>query len=138
MDGYDSSDLSGMVQKITSGATGALSKIEMTGYTSDNISSAYNSTEEAHNNIINELGLIGMYDVNMDGIINVIDVVTLVNCILGLNNIGQEYDEYYMACASGTGSYIPPTTTYGCGGCVGNGLVDEVDSNGLCCGPGDL
>ena len=89
-------------------------------------------------NIINELGLIGMYDVNMDGIINVIDVVTLVNCILGLNNIGQEYDEYYMACASGTGSYIPPTTTYGCGGCVGNGLVDEVDSNGLCCGPGDL
>ena len=89
-------------------------------------------------NIINELGLIGMYDVNMDGIVNVADLVLLVNCILGLNNVGEEYDSYYMACASGTGSYIPPTATYGCGGCIGNGLVDEVDSNGLCCGPGDL
>jgi len=38
MNGYDSSDLSGMVTKITSGATGALGNISMTGYTSSDLS----------------------------------------------------------------------------------------------------
>ena len=36
---YDATDLSGMMEKVTSGATGALGNISMFGYSSDNLSS---------------------------------------------------------------------------------------------------
>jgi hypothetical protein len=39
MTGYTSDNLSSMVEKVTAGATGALGRITMTGYTSDNLSS---------------------------------------------------------------------------------------------------
>ena len=39
MTGYDAADLTGMMEKVTSGATGALGDISMTGYSSDNLSS---------------------------------------------------------------------------------------------------
>ena len=39
MTGYDSSKLSGMVEKVSSGATSALGNIQMTGFSSDNLSS---------------------------------------------------------------------------------------------------
>ena len=37
MTGYDSSDLTGMMEKVTAGATGALGNIVMTGYDSDDL-----------------------------------------------------------------------------------------------------
>ncbi len=39
MDDYDATDLSGMMEKVTSGATGALGNISMFGYSSDTLSS---------------------------------------------------------------------------------------------------
>ncbi|MDP6585742.1 MAG: hypothetical protein QF535_13890, partial [Anaerolineales bacterium] len=39
MDGYTSDNLSSMMEKVTAGATGALGSITMDGYTSDNLSS---------------------------------------------------------------------------------------------------
>ena len=38
MDGYDADDLSSMIEKVTSGATGALGRIKMTGYDSSKLS----------------------------------------------------------------------------------------------------
>ena len=38
MTGYDASDLTGMMEKITSGATGSLGKIQMNGYSASNLS----------------------------------------------------------------------------------------------------
>ena len=39
MSGYDAADLSGMMEKVTAGATAALGNIEMLGFSSDNLSS---------------------------------------------------------------------------------------------------
>ena len=38
MSGYDSADLTSMVEKVTAGATVALGKIEMTGYDAADLS----------------------------------------------------------------------------------------------------
>jgi len=65
MDGYDSNDLSGMVTKITSGATGALGKIVMTGYSSDNITSM---TSTIITSTTNSLGNITMDGFDKDNI----------------------------------------------------------------------
>jgi len=65
MDGYDSDDLSGMVEKITSGGIGALGKIEMTGYSSDNITSM---TSTITTSTTNSLGNITMEGFDKDNI----------------------------------------------------------------------
>jgi hypothetical protein len=67
MTGYNSDDLSGMVTKITSGATGALGDISMEGYSSDNVS-AFTTT--ITNSVTSSLGNITMsgYNANTDNL----------------------------------------------------------------------
>ena len=67
MDGYDSDDLSGMVSKITSGATEALGKIEMTGYASDNITSMTSTISDSTTNSLGDITMTG-YDPNTDNL----------------------------------------------------------------------
>jgi hypothetical protein len=65
MDDYDYNDLAVMVSKITSGATEALSKIEMDGYSSDNITSM---TSTITTSTTNSLGNIKMEGFDKDNI----------------------------------------------------------------------
>ena len=56
-----------MVSKITSGATGALGKIEMNGYSSDNISSMTSTIIDSTTNSLGDITMTG-YDPNTDNL----------------------------------------------------------------------
>ena len=49
MQGYDKDDLSGMVEKITSGSTKALETLKWIGYSSDNLTSMLEKVTEGCN-----------------------------------------------------------------------------------------
>jgi hypothetical protein len=67
MTDYDSSDLSGMVTKITSGATGALGDISMDGYSSDNITAMTTATTSGATGALGDIIMYG-YDANTDNL----------------------------------------------------------------------
>ena len=65
--GISVGDLSGVIEEITSGATGALGKIEMTGYSSDNITSMTSTITDATTNSLGDITMTG-YDPNTDNL----------------------------------------------------------------------
>ena len=60
MQGYDKDDLSGMVEKITSGSTKALGNIEMEGYSSDNLTSMLEKVTEGATGALSEISMDGL------------------------------------------------------------------------------
>ena len=60
MQGYDKDDLSGMVEKITSGSTKALGNIEMDGYSSDNLTSMLEKVTEGATGALSDISMDGL------------------------------------------------------------------------------
>ena len=60
MQGYDKDDLSGMVEKITSGSTKALGNIEMDGYSSDNLTSMLEKVTEGATGALSYISMDGL------------------------------------------------------------------------------
>jgi hypothetical protein len=59
MAGYDSNDLSAMVEKVTSGTTGALGKIQMEGFSSDDISSLESTVSSSTTTALGKIKMTG-------------------------------------------------------------------------------
>jgi len=60
MKDYDKDDLSGMVEKITAGSTKALGEIEMEGYSSDNLSAMLEKITEGATGALSEISMDGL------------------------------------------------------------------------------
>ena len=59
MTGFSSDNLSAMVEKVTSGATGALASISMTGYSSDNLTSLTSNITSSTTSALSSISMTG-------------------------------------------------------------------------------
>jgi hypothetical protein len=121
MTGYDASDLTGMMEKVTAGATGALGTISMTGYSSDDLSSMM---EQVTAGATGALGNISMTGYSSDNLSSMMEKVT-AGATGALGNISM--DGYDAADLSGMVTKI----TSGATGALGNISMDGYDNNDL-------
>ena len=73
MDGYDAGDLSGMMEKVTAGATAALGNIEMSGFSADNLTSM---VEKVTAGATAAMGDIQMEGFSADNLTSMVEKVT--------------------------------------------------------------
>ena len=99
MTGYDSSDLSGMVTKITSGATGALGNISMTGYDSDDLSGMVSKITSGATGALGDISMEGYSSDNVSAF-----TTTITNSVT--SSLGNITMSGYNASTDNLTSYV--------------------------------
>jgi hypothetical protein len=111
MDDYDATDLSGMVTNITSGATGALGNISMEGYSSDNVSAFTTTITSSVTDSLSNITMDG-YNSNTDNLSSSVTsgASSAGLVFLGSDNVTGTYSSMYNG-------------AWPIDGCIGSGAV---------------